>query len=314
MTDSASSDKARPSDERTASKFTNRLAVASSVMAVFTALSAADAYGFAGMPAGWWLLPVAIGLAVAATDELIRLFAAGGLLLPGKLLRPGVALVVLAGIVRPPQADAWPAALVAMPAIVHVGLLLLILAVAVIDYRPDRKALQRLTAAFFVASYVGVLVSFIVALRFVARGEDGSSHILPLASLVAVVKGGDIAAYSVGVLFGRSKMAPLLSPGKTWEGTVASLVGSTLIAGLMLEWLPVGTTATPFGGWLVFGLGVGLAGIVGDLAESLVKRELHAKDSGGALGGLGGALDLIDSMLVAAPVAWILWANGLSVG
>jgi phosphatidate cytidylyltransferase len=260
------------------------------------------------MPAGWWLLPVAIGLAVAATDELIRLYARRGLLLPGRLLRPGVALVVLSGIVRPEQADAWAA--LAAPAIVHVALLLAIMAVAVIDYRPERLALERLAGAFFVATSIGMLMTFLVALRFVVQPEGARPDILPLASLVAVVKGGDISAYVVGVLFGKSKLAPVLSPGKTWEGTIASLVGATVISWLLLEQVSPETAAGPFGGWLVYGLLVGLAGIVGDLGESLVKRELRAKDSGGVLGGLGGVLDMIDSMLVAAPVAWLLWAFG----
>lgn len=140
MTESLPSETGQPSGERTASKFTNRLAVASGIVALFASLSAADAYGFAGMPAAWWLLPVAIGLAVAATDELIRLFAKRGLRLPGMLLRPGVAVVVLSGIVRPSEANDWLAASLAMPAITHVVFLLLILAVAVIDYRPDRHA------------------------------------------------------------------------------------------------------------------------------------------------------------------------------
>ena len=308
MSDSPANEATGPTDEHTASKFTNRLAAASSIAVVFAGLSAADAYGFAGMPAGWWLLPVAIGLAVAAVDELIRLYAKRGLLLPGKLLRPGVALVVLSSIVRPQQADAWAA--LAAPAIVHVAFLLLILAVAVIDYRPERHALERLASAFFVATYIGMLITFLVALRFVVPLEGGRPDILPLASLVAVVKGGDICAYVVGVLIGKSKMAPVLSPGKTWEGTIASLVGSTAIAWLVLEWFAPATVASPAGGWLVFGPVVGLAGIVGDLGESLVKRELQAKDSGGVLGGLGGVLDMIDSMLVAAPVAWLLWAFG----
>lgn len=308
MTDTLSSTDGRPSDERTASKFRNRLAVATAVVAVFASLSAADAVGFVGMPVGWWLLPVAVGLAVAATDELIRLFAARGLLLPGMVLRPGVAMVVLAGIVRPPQADAWPAAAFAMPALAHVACLLVVIAVAVIDYRPERQALQRLTSAFFAASYIGICLAFIVALRFVLQPDEGRPSILPLASLVAVVKGGDIAAYVVGVLFGKSKMAPLLSPGKTWEGTIASLVGSTVISWLVLEQFSPGGLEGPLGGWIVFGPLVGLAGILGDLGESLVKRELQAKDSGSVLGGLGGVLDMIDSMLVAAPVAWLLWA------
>jgi phosphatidate cytidylyltransferase len=308
VSDSPANDATRRSDERTASKFTNRLAAALSIGIVFVALSAADAYGFAGMQAGWWLLPVAIGLAVAATDELIRLYTKRGLLLPGRLLRPGVALVVLSGILRPQQADAWAA--LAAPAIVHVAFLLLIMAVAVIDYRPERLALERLAGAFFVATYIGMLITFLVALRFVVQPDGGRPDMLPLVSLVAVVKGGDICAYVVGVLFGKSKMAPVLSPGKTWEGTIASLAGATAISWLLLEQFSTENAATPLGSWLVYGPLVGLAGIVGDLGESLVKRELQAKDSGGVLGGLGGVLDMIDSMLVAAPVAWLLWAFG----
>ena len=78
-----------------------------------------------------------------------------------------------------------------------------------------------------------------------------------------------------------------------------------MLAGLGFE-----LSSRPWGGWLVFGVGVGLAGMFGDLAESLLKRELGAKDSGRSLGGLGGVLDLIDSLLFAAPVAWILWISG----
>ena len=68
--------------------------------------------------------------------------------------------------------------------------------------------------------------------------------------------------------------------------------------------------ARPLGGWLVYGLCVGMAGMMGDLAESLVKRDLGAKDSGSILGGMGGFLDLADSLLLAGPVAWLLWALG----
>jgi phosphatidate cytidylyltransferase len=127
---------------------------------------------------------------------------------------------------------------------------------------------------------------------------------------VAVVKVGDIAAYLAGSVAGRHRMAPLLSPGKTWEGAAASLAASCAVAWLLLERLSWSTVARPWGGWLVFGACVGAAGMIGDLAESLVKRELGAKDSGRSLGGLGGVLDLVDSLLVAAPVAWLLWVMG----
>jgi phosphatidate cytidylyltransferase len=128
-------------------------------------------------------------------------------------------------------------------------------------------------------------------------------------SLIAVVKASDIAAYAVGSLVGRHRMAPIVSPGKTWEGAAAALVAAVAVAWLVCERLADGGTR-PVGGWLVFGVAVGLAGIAGDLSESLVKRDLQAKDSGGALGGMGGFLDLVDSLLLAAPVAWVLWAIG----
>jgi len=134
---------------------------------------------------------------------------------------------------------------------------------------------------------------------------------LPLVSLVAVAKAGDIAAYLGGSLLGRRRLAPALSPGKTWEGAVASLVGSSAAAWFVLEWMAgAATAAGPWGGWLVFGICVGLAAMAGDLAESLLKRECGVKDSGRSLGGMGGVLDLIDSLLFAAPVAWLLWVLG----
>jgi phosphatidate cytidylyltransferase len=107
---------------------------------------------------------------------------------------------------------------------------------------------------------------------------------------------------------GRTRMAPVLSPGKTWEGAAASIAGSLAAAWLVLERLPIEPPTGPWGGWPVFGLAVGLAGMLGDLAESLLKREADVKDSGGSLGGMGGVLDLVDSLLFAAPVAWILWS------
>jgi phosphatidate cytidylyltransferase len=105
-------------------------------------------------------------------------------------------------------------------------------------------------------------------------------------------------------------MAPLLSPGKTWEGAVASIAGSCLAAWLVLDRLAGPRADGPWGGWLVYGVAVGAAAILGDLAESLLKRECGAKDSGRALGAMGGLLDLVDSLLFAAPVAWGLWVLG----
>jgi phosphatidate cytidylyltransferase len=138
--------------------------------------------------------------------------------------------------------------------------------------------------------------------------------LLALVSMIVVVKLGDTGAYTVGRLIGRHKMAPTLSPGKTWEGTCGGLLCAWVGAWLMLEIVP------PAIGWhdgsnalrgipnfIAYGLIVGIAGIVGDLAESLLKRDAGVKDSSTWMPGMGGVLDVLDSMLAAAPVAYLFW-------
>jgi len=137
-----------------------------------------------------------------------------------------------------------------------------------------------------------------------------------LAAWVIVVKMGDTGAYCVGRLIGRHKLAPALSPGKTIEGAVGSLAFSCLGAWMAFQWLvpldvPPWIEPGPWWGWIAFGLLVGAAGMVGDLAESLIKREAGAKDSSTWLPGFGGVLDILDSLLLSAPVAWFCWASGL---
>jgi phosphatidate cytidylyltransferase len=125
---------------------------------------------------------------------------------------------------------------------------------------------------------------------------------------------GDIGAFTVGKICGRTKLAPRLSPGKTIEGAIGGLVfacfGSwvalaviaPLIAPLPSGWVPPGR------GWLIYGVAVGATGMVGDLAESLIKRDMGTKDSSLWLPGFGGVLDLLDSVLLAAPVAYLFWS------
>jgi phosphatidate cytidylyltransferase len=131
--------------------------------------------------------------------------------------------------------------------------------------------------------------------------------------MIAAVKFGDVLAYLVGSTIGRRRMAPALSPGKTWEGAAGALIGALVASWIVLIPLRAlltpadGGLAGPCGGWVVHGLLVGSAGMLGDLAESLLKREAGVKDSGATLGALGGGLDLVDSLLFAAPTAWLLW-------
>lgn len=283
----------------------SRAAVSTVVIAAFTSLCWADATGLAGARAGWWLLPVALGIAAGAAAEAAGMAQRSGLTLSQPLVAVATALLPLVALAAGPASI--PAAVIGQVGLTLTLVLGLLFVVEIAHYRPAAQALPRIAASLLTVAAVGLPLAFMVDLR--SRGGSGPAGLLPLVSMVAVVKGGDIAAYLVGSRFGRRRMAPLVSPGKTLEGAAASVVASMAVAWLLLErsgW----TEAVPLGGWPIYGLAVGLAGMLGDLSESLVKRELGMKDSGRALGGLGGVLDLVDAVLFAAPVAWLLWTLG----
>lgn len=304
--------------------FASRASTSAGLVLGFTALAWADATGFLGGLPAWWLLPILILLAIGGVDELVALFRSRGLTLYGGTLRAGVvatfvavavgtqAMVAATGTTAPVAALSW-AALAATAAVA------VLFGREIASGQEGSPSLERLAASVLVLTYLGLPMAFMVGLRLVgitslgpeATGAD-QLGIMPLLSLIAVVKLGDVAAYLVGASIGRIPLAPRLSPGKTWEGAAGSLAGSLAAAWLVLEstrGTSFAVAAQPLGGWIGFGLLVGLAGMAGDLAESLIKRELGAKDSGRLLGGLGGVLDLIDSLLFAAPVAWLLWVN-----
>jgi phosphatidate cytidylyltransferase len=129
--------------------------------------------------------------------------------------------------------------------------------------------------------------------------------------LVIAAKGGDIMAYTFGRLWGRRKMVPLLSPGKTWMGALGAVVGSGFGGWAWLHW------GTPLfnADWepcnsaiaIFYGVTIGVVGLIGDLCESLIKRDVGKKDAALLLPGFGGLLDLLDSVLYAGPVAYLLW-------
>ena len=157
----------------------------------------------------------------------------------------------------------------------------------------------------FILFYLGVLPSFLAQLRWLP--DDHATIALALA--VFVPKGNDIGAYFTGKfltgrILGRHKMTPLLSPKKTWQGLIGGMIVSAGVAiGINQFWpvLPGGIL-----GSIAFGLCVGTAGVLGDLAESLIKRDLQTKDTSRSVPGFGGVLDVVDSLLFAAPVVY-LW-------
>jgi phosphatidate cytidylyltransferase len=143
------------------------------------------------------------------------------------------------------------------------------------------------------------------------KQEDGPALVL---FLMVCVWTGDIAALYIGRAFGKRKLAPRLSPGKTWIGSVASIVGSMLAAGLVLY---ISDTLTARGNtilhisepiWqsLLLAAVLNIAAQLGDLLESAIKRGAGVKDSGTMLPGHGGILDRIDALLLAAPVLWFI--------
>lgn len=128
-----------------------------------------------------------------------------------------------------------------------------------------------------------------------------------LLILLLLTTSADIGAYFAGRAFGRRKLAPLVSPGKTWEGVVGGVAGVTVVAAVASHWLPV-----PAWLFILICIGVALLSVVGDLSESLFKRQAGLKDSGGFFPGHGGVLDRVDSLTAAAPLYWVgLYCLGL---
>ncbi|MSO32981.1 MAG: phosphatidate cytidylyltransferase [Candidatus Nanopelagicaceae bacterium] len=152
------------------------------------------------------------------------------------------------------------------------------------------------TATVFATIYLPFLAGFLIVL---AKPDDGLARVM---TFVIVVGCNDTFGYIFGVLLGKHKLAPAISPKKTWEGLIGSLIFSILGGGLMLSLLFEKH-------WLV-GAAIGVAAVFtatcGDLIESAIKRDLDLKDMGVILPGHGGMLDRLDSVLLSAPIIWAI--------
>lgn len=266
----------------------------------------------ARMP-GFWLFPLALAATLAGTGELLWML--------GDWPSRPVAWVVYVGnaailasnwlpyasghrVLWPGEQAIWTAAALAFALIVAFGC-------EVWRYHTPGIATARLAATALILTYIGLMMSFAVQLRLLASGGLG---VLVVGSMILTVKLGDIGAYTVGRLIGRHRMAPRLSPGKTLEGAAGSLLFACFGAWLSLCVLWPRVAGEPdlvfsAAQWVSYGIVVGAAGMFGDLAESLLKRDLGRKDSSPWLPGFGGVLDIIDSILLAAPVAFVWWLS-----
>ena len=190
-------------------------------------------------------------------------------------------------------------------AIVSTGMILVFVASLLIfsQHRNVQGVVAAAGAVMFAMVYLGLMMGFLLALRRFYSAWW-------IVGIVLVTKACDSGAYFTGRAIGRHKLIPWLSPRKTWEGLVGGLVTSTL-AGVLLAWLSSRFLADrdmvplAFGAW--WGLIFGVAGVFGDLIKSLLKRGAGIKDSSSILPGLGGVLDVLDSPLMVAPVAyWVV--------
>ncbi len=158
--------------------------------------------------------------------------------------------------------------------------------------RDSSQALASVAVTLFGVLYIAWLFSFFIQLKFMPQGAFLVSFV------ILVTKMGDVGAYLVGSLIGKHSLILRISPNKTVEGMLGGLIFSILSAVLSKYYLP----SFPIGHLIVLGLFLGVLAQVGDLAESLLKRDCGVKDSGAILPGFGGMFDLIDSLLFTAPI------------
>ncbi|MBK5306672.1 MAG: phosphatidate cytidylyltransferase [Frankiaceae bacterium] len=227
------------------------------------------------------VIAAAMGVGTYEVVKALRVLGAQPPLIP--LLAGGVAMVLLAY-------DQGTESL-------FVALVLTVLASIVWRLAdPAEGYLRDTAAATFTAVYVPFLISFAALLLVPSDGPER------VTAFIATVVCSDVGGYAAGVLFGRHPMAPSVSPKKTWEGFVGSVIACSVAGAIFFDQL---FDASP-GLGVVFGLAVVVTATLGDLGESMVKRDIGVKDMGSLLPGHGGLMDRLDSLLPTAPVAFLL--------
>jgi phosphatidate cytidylyltransferase len=265
------------------------------------------------------LLLAAVGVAALAAGEMRRIYSQRGVVLATSSVYMGSLLPVIVGGVPVifPLARLNPT--VGVLGWLAFGLIFGLMAVFAGEMRrydaPGHSIVNVAHAALSVL-YIGGLVGTLVQLRIVNAPDEinGWKGLYPLLATIATVKLSDIGQYVVGRTLGKHKLAPRISPGKTWEGAVGGVLLATLLAAVGIhiinDRMNVFQPAPIFVIW-GFAVTVAVAGLIGDLAESLLKRDAGVKDSSDWMPGFGGVLDLLDSILFAGPVAYMWWVIGI---
>ncbi|MGW1431358.1 phosphatidate cytidylyltransferase [Streptomyces sp. NPDC002431] len=228
---------------------------------------------------------IVLAVVVGLWELTSRLQERKGIRAPLIPLAVGGAAMVVAGYVKGAE-GAWVATALT--------------ALAVLVWRmaqPPADYLRDVTAGVFAAFYVPFLATFVAMLL---TADDGPQRVLTFLLLTVV---SDTGAYAVGWRFGKNKLAPRISPGKTREGLFGAVAFAMVAGALCMQFLIDG------GSWwqgLLLGLAVAASATLGDLGESMIKRDLGIKDMGTLLPGHGGIMDRLDSLLPTAPVVWLL--------
>ena len=167
--------------------------------------------------------------------------------------------------------------------------------------RSNTAGILAIATTLFGLMYVPWLLNFIQKINFFP-GVDGHYYLL---YFVVITKFSDTGAYAVGSLIGKHKMIPRISPGKTWEGFVGAILVSTGASLLLVHFVGDKMFGMNRIHAVILGVTLSVCAVVGDLIESLFKREAGAKDSGNFFPGIGGILDLLDSLLFNAPIMYL---------
>lgn len=277
----------------------------------------AEDYANFGRP-GIYLLPLALLFTILGMGEFLRLARAGGLALSSWSTYGSAVLIVLTGAMAlwrpvsgPSDEQVW-----LWFAIATSGAMAILSLEEMRRFRGPGRSLTQLAGGFFAVLYISLPIYFLLQLRVQIPGRLA---LVSIVSVLFVVKSSDAGAYFSGRFLGRHLMAPVLSPKKTVEGAVGGV-----IAGMLASWMyfrfignwwmgqaePIGSTLSVLG----YGLTLAAAGIAGDLTESLIKRDMQQKDASSWIPGLGGTLDVVDSLLWTAPLAYLWWVHGSLAG
>lgn len=239
-----------------------------------------------------WFASVPIFVAAAFAIGVLCYWEFSGLVTGLGIARPGVIGVLIGlAIIFFPDKILW------------ISFLFLVVQLILLLRRDDLRTIVPEAACMF----LGAFYSF-APWHFAAELRNKSVHLLFFALALNWI--GDSAAFYVGRQFGKHKLAPIISPGKSWEGAAASVAGSAIFGLLYL-----GNTMTHLPLWAIVGMAVlgNVSGQFGDLAESSIKRGAGMKDSGHLLPGHGGVLDRLDSSMFAVPVVYALYVVGTSL-